>query len=161
MNDKAGGSSGYSTIRGEVNLEFQVNEQIRIYRMARNMQGSPGSLIMLENAISCLHDILSQWMPPDMEKLYDAVRYSPAPIEDLYTPEDMDDIVKYGELDDDRITELRRRQAGHNMAVFYRSCDERMQILMKAFRMLGLGFKEEEDAEISHDKKKGTTTATS
>ena len=133
-------------------MEQQVQEQLRAYRAARNI----GHLESMENTISGLFDILGPWIPKEEKDRYLATKYAPADISHFYTDDDKEEINDYGELEDDRLKELKVLQTQHNRREFYTACDRRISIIMETFKKLGLGFEEEETAIIHYDKKKAT-----
>ena len=144
-----------TTVREKMDMEQQVQEQLRAYRSARNI----GHLEGMENTISGLFDIIGPWIPKDEKGRYLDTKYAPADISRFYTDEDRQDIDDYGELEDDRLKELKLLQSQHNRKEFYTACERRVGIIMDTFKKLGLGFEEEETAIIHYDKKKVTGPA--
>ena len=131
----------------QADLEYQVNDQIRTFRMAWNM----GDINTVSRAGLMWFNLLASNMS-DKEK--ETFNSATLPIEaikeyrEFYTAEDIGDIEAYGELEDDRISELVRESSIKNKARFYESWSRKAVILFNIMNRLGIGFTKETKEDI-------------
>lgn len=145
-------NQGEEGVRENLSLEYQVNEQLRTYRMAQNI----GDIAGASRSLSVLKGLLWQWFPADKKRDYLKVdvNFRQRKYEDFYSEQDMADLKEYDDLETSRIREIKSKASSENKITYARANERRLDIIMSAVKQLNLGLQTKADAEISHDKKK-------
>jgi hypothetical protein len=144
-----GGEEG---VRENLSLEYQINEQLRAYRMAQNM----GDIAAASRTLSVLKGLIWQWFPAEKKREYNKIdsTFRQRRYEDFYTLNDKSDLIEYDDLEPSRIRELKQKTSSENKISYGRANERRLDIIMSVVKQLNLGLQTKADAEISHDKKK-------
>jgi hypothetical protein len=145
-------NQGEEGVRENLSLEYQVNEQLRAYRMAQNI----GDISAASRTLSVLKGLLWQWFPGEKKREYLSVdkTFRQRRYEDFYSEQDKADLAEYDDLEPSRIREIKQKASSENKIIYARANEKRLDIIMSAVKQLNLGLQTKCDAEISHDKKK-------
>lgn len=143
------------TIREKMDLITQIENIIGVLDYA----WASGKLDLISRTIENLRLKLWPWFPEDKKEKFDNLSYKPEDVERLYEDGDRKRIERFGYLESTRHRKLDAILENKNRKRFYFLYGKKYALLMNVFKGLGIGFSEEEEAHISHDKKKPVSTA--
>jgi len=140
-------------LRERLDMEYQVNEQLRSWRQAWNL----GDMKGIARTTRTLANILWSEFPENRRKEYNALNRKierGLSIQDTYSADDWEDIREYGELPRERLRYLLRMLRIRNEQHFYGIYSSLSSIIMESCKRLGLTWEVTDSGHISHDKKK-------